>query len=120
MNSDEQNAWVKRAEQVLPAAGFGNFDHGIIIREGRGSHVWDENGAEYIDYLIGSGPMLVGHGHPEVLDVVQRQLGKGITFFANNAAGIELAEAICDAMACAEQVRFVSSGGDIMACQLKR
>ena len=39
---------------------------------------------EYIDYLIGSGPMVLGHGHPEVLDAVKSQLGKGMTFFANN------------------------------------
>ena len=107
-----QEDWVERARQVLPAGGFGNFDAGIVIREGRGSRVWDEDGREYIDYLIGSGPMLLGHGHPEVLEAVQEQLGKGMTFFANNARGIELAEEICRAVACAEQVRFVSSGGE--------
>ena len=117
-----QEDWVERARQVLPAGGFGNFDAGIVIREGRGSRVWDEDGREYIDYLIGSGPMLLGHGHPEVLEAVQEQLGKGMTFFANNARGIELAEEICRAVACAEQVRFVSSGGeaDMYAMRLAR
>ena len=42
-----------------------------------GCHVWDEDGNDYIDYLIGSGPMLLGHGHPEVLEAVLRQLPKG-------------------------------------------
>lgn len=117
-----QAAWTQRAEQVLPAAGFGNFDSSVIIKEGRGSHVWDENGKRYIDYLIGSGPMLIGHGHPEVIDVVKEQLDKGMTFFANNAAGIELAEAISDAVPCAEQVRYVTSGGeaDMYALRLAR
>ena len=64
-----QSGWIDRANAVLPAGGFGNFDPGIIIREGKGSRVWDEDGNEYVDYLIGSGPMLLGHGHPEVLDV---------------------------------------------------
>ena len=107
---------------MLPAGGFGNFDPGIIIRNGKGSQVWDENGKQYVDYLIGSGPMLLGHGHPEVIDVVQSQLGKGMTFFANNAAGIELAEAICDAVPCAQQVRYVTSGGeaDMYALRLAR
>ena len=117
-----QASWIDRANAVLPAGGFGNFDPGIIIREGRGSRVWDEDGNEYVDYLIGSGPMLLGHGHPEVLDAVQEQLPKGLTFFANNAAGIELAEQICDAMACGEQVRYVTSGGeaDMYAMRLAR
>ena len=117
-----QSSWIDRANAVLPAGGFGNFDPGIIIREGRGSRVWDEDGNEYVDYLIGSGPMLLGHGHPEVLDAIREQLPKGLTFFANNAAGIELAEQICDAMACGEQVRYVTSGGeaDMYAMRLAR
>ena len=55
-----QAEWIAKANDVLPAGGFGNFDHSIIIARGEGSHVWDEDGVEYIDYLIGSGPMLVG------------------------------------------------------------
>ncbi len=117
-----QNDWIARARQVLPAGGFGNFDPGIVIREGRGARVWDEDGREYIDYLIGSGPMILGHGHPEVLEAVQEQLGKGMTFFANNARGIELAEVICAAVPCAEQLRYVSTGGeaDMYAMRLAR
>jgi len=117
-----QQHWIDRARQVLPAGGFGNFDAGSVLREGKGSRVWDEDGNEYIDYLIGSGPMLIGHGHPEVIDAVQEQLSKGMTFFANNARGIELAEEICSAVACADQVRFVSTGGeaDMYAMRLAR
>jgi glutamate-1-semialdehyde 2,1-aminomutase len=117
-----QSEWIERAGQVLPAAGFGNFDPGIVIAKGQGSHVWDEDGNAYIDYLIGSGPMLLGHGHPEVMEAVLEQLPKGMTFFANNAKGIELAEAIVDAVPCCEQVRFVASGGeaDMYAIRLAR
>ncbi len=104
---------IDRARKVLPGGSFGNFDAGTILREGKGSRVWDEDGNEYVDYLIGSGPMLLGHGHPEVLDAVRQQLDKGMTFFANNAHGIELAEEICKASACAEQVRFQSTGGEV-------
>ena len=117
-----QAEWMERAQEVLPAGGFGNFDHSILIREGKGSRVWDEDGNEFIDYLIGSGPMLVGHGHPEVVDAAQEQIGKGMTFFANNAAGVELAEEICRAVPCAEQVRYTASGGeaDMYAIRLAR
>ena len=117
-----QSEWISRAQAVLPAGGFGNFDPGIVIAEGRGSRVWDEDGNEYIDYLIGSGPMLLGHGHPEVMEAVLEQLPKGTTFFANNSKGIELAEAITEAVPCCEQVRFVASGGeaDMYAIRLAR
>ncbi|GAA0774619.1 aminotransferase class III-fold pyridoxal phosphate-dependent enzyme [Roseibium denhamense] len=117
-----QADWSARAAEVLPGAGFGNFDPSLIVREGKGSRVWDEDGKEYIDYLIGSGPMILGHGHPEVVEAVQEQLGKGMTFFANSAAGIELAEVLVDAMACADQVRYVSTGGeaDMYAMRLAR
>lgn len=117
-----QSEWIARANEVLPAGGFGNFDPGIIIARGEGSRVWDEDGNEYIDYLIGSGPMLLGHGHPEVMEAVLEQLPKGLTFFANNSKGIELAEAVIEAVPCCEQVRFVASGGeaDMYAMRLAR
>ncbi len=122
MERHRQVAWTERAAGVMPAGGFGNFDPSLVIREGHGARVWDEDGHDYVDYLIGSGPMLLGHGHPEVVDAVQGQLSKGMTFFANNAAGIELAEVICDAVTCAEQLRFVSTGGeaDMYAMRLAR
>ncbi len=117
-----QSEWIDRAKAALPAGGFGNFDPGIMISRGEGSRVWDEDGNEYIDYLIGSGPMLLGHGHPEVLEAVMEQLPKGMTFFANNSKGVELAEAIIDAVPCCEQMRFVASGGeaDMYAIRLAR
>jgi glutamate-1-semialdehyde 2,1-aminomutase len=106
----------------MPASGFGNFDPSIIIREGKGSRVWDEDGNEFIDYLTGSGPMILGHGHPEVLDAVSEQMAKGMTFFAHNARGIELAEEICRALPCAEQVRYTCTGSeaDMYAMRLAR
>ncbi|MEM7667557.1 MAG: aminotransferase class III-fold pyridoxal phosphate-dependent enzyme [Pseudomonadota bacterium] len=124
MNTQDQRTftWADRAKTVLPAGGFGNFDPSMIISHGRGSRVWDVDGAEYIDLLIGSGPMLLGHGHPEVIEAVQAQIDRGWTFFANNTHGIELAEVICDAMGCGEQLRYVSTGGeaDMYAMRLAR
>lgn len=117
-----QQQWRDRASAVLPGGGFGNFDPAKVIREGRGARVWDEDGNEYIDYLIGSGPMLLGHSHPEVVQAIQEQLTLGQTFFANNSKGIELAEQICAAVPCAEQLRYVSTGGeaDMYAMRLAR
>src|SRR5579864_9468847 len=100
------------AQRVLPGATFGNFPGEVIIREGRAGRVWDENGKEYVDFLLGSGPMLVGHAHPEVTAAAQARVAEGTTFFANNRWGIELAAAIVAAVPCAQQVRFVSSGSE--------
>ncbi|WP_299849445.1 aminotransferase class III-fold pyridoxal phosphate-dependent enzyme [uncultured Roseovarius sp.] len=122
MTNSNQDMWRARARQVLPAGGFGNYDPNVVLKAGRGSRVWDEDGKEYIDYLIGSGPMLVGHNHPEVVEAVQAQLADGMTFFTTNAVGIELAEVICDAVPCAEQLRYVSTGSeaDMYAMRLAR
>ena len=120
--SNPQAAILQRSARVLAGGGFGNFTNDIVIARGEGGRVWDENGAEYVDLLIGSGPMYVGHSHPEVVEAVQAQVPLGQTFFANNARGIELAEQIVADMACAEKVRFVSSGSeaDMYAMRLAR
>ena len=120
--ADRQATLIARAKRVLPAGSFGNFPAEVILREGRGGRVWDVAGREYVDYLLGSGPMFIGHGHPEVLDAVREQLALGTTFFANNEAGIALAEAIVEAVPCAEQVRYLGSGteADLYAMRLAR
>ncbi|MGD9536722.1 MAG: aspartate aminotransferase family protein [Alphaproteobacteria bacterium] len=98
--------------RVMPGGGFGNLSHDIVIREGRGGRVWDMSGNRYVDFLLGSGPMLIGHAHPDVTAAVHAQVARGTTFFANNEHGIQLAAAIVDAVPCAEQVRFTSSGSE--------
>jgi glutamate-1-semialdehyde 2,1-aminomutase len=110
------------ADRVLPAGSFGNMADRTIIREGKAGRVWDTEGREYVDYLLGSGPMLVGHAHPEVNAAVIEQVARGSTFFANNEAGIRLAAEIVDAVPCAEQVRFASTGteADAYAMRLAR
>ena len=112
VEGDLQADLIGKARRVLPGGTFGNFPGDIVIREGRGGRVWDESGREYVDFLLGSGPMLVGHAHPEVTAAAQARIAQGTTFFANNRYGIELAEAIVAAVPCAEQVRFVSTGSE--------
>ena len=107
-----QDGLIDTAKRVLPGGTFGNMPGDVVIREGRGGRVWDENGKEYVDFLLGSGPMLVGHAHPEVTAAAQARIAQGTTFFANNRWGIELAEAIVAGVPCARQVRFVSTGSE--------
>jgi glutamate-1-semialdehyde 2,1-aminomutase len=120
--TDRELALVETARRVLPAGSFGNVPFDMVIAEGRGSHVWDVSGNEYVDLLLGSGPAFVGHAHPEVVEAVREQVGRGSTFFANSEPGIHLAAAIVDAVACADMVRFVSSGteADAYAMRLAR
>ena len=119
---DPTNDLVEQARRVLPGGSFGNMPAEVILKEGRGGHVFDEAGKEYVDFLLGSGPMFIGHAHPEVTAAVQAQVPLGTTFFGNNRHGIALAEAIVDAVPCAEQVRFVCSGteADLYAMRAAR
>jgi glutamate-1-semialdehyde 2,1-aminomutase len=121
-SSESEHELVDLARRVLPAGSFGNMAHEVIIASGRGGRVWDVSGNEYVDYLLGSGPMLVGHAHPEVVAAIEEQVRKGTTFFTNNEHGIRLAAEIVDAVPCADKVRFVSSGSeaDLYALRLAR
>lgn len=122
VTSTAEQTLVSTANAVLPAGTFGNTALDIVVARGKGAHVWDASGNEYIDYLIGSGPMLVGHAHPEVTSAVVEQVVNGTTFFVNNPPGIRLAAEIVEAMACAEQVRFVCTGteADMYAMRVAR
>jgi glutamate-1-semialdehyde 2,1-aminomutase len=104
------NELVEQAKRVLPGGSFGNLPAEVILKDGKAGRIWDEAGREYVDFLLGSGPMFIGHAHPEVTAAVQAQVPLGTTFFANNRHGIALAEAVCDAVPCADQVRFVCTG----------
>ena len=110
LSEPHSSSWQTRAKHVLTAGGFGNFDPDVVIARGSGGRVWATDGREYVDFLIGSGPMLVGHAHPEVVEVVQKQIADGTTFFASNPRGIALAEEICSAVACADEVQYAATG----------
>jgi glutamate-1-semialdehyde 2,1-aminomutase len=101
---------LQRAAKVLPQGSLGNLNYDLIINRGKGSHVWDESGNEYIDYLLGSGPMVVGHANSSVMEAVLNQLNSGTTFFATNEKSVELAEEIVKAVPCADKVRFCGTG----------
>ncbi len=122
MDTTPTQELIGAARRVLPGGTFGNLPAETIIREGRGGRVWDEEGHEYVDFLLGSGPMFIGHGHPDVTAAIQAQVPLGTTYFANNRHGIKLAEEIVAAMACAEQVRFVCTGteADLYAMRVAR
>ena len=113
----ESNAeLLKRAYRILPGNSLGTFylpeGHEFVIERGAGSRVWDVEGREYLDYVLGSGPMLLGHAHPEVVAAIMAQIGKGSTFYGVNEKAIRLGEKIVAASPCAEALKFCSTGSE--------
>jgi glutamate-1-semialdehyde 2,1-aminomutase len=112
--ADRQVDLLERANNYLAGGGLGLFvlpsEVNLVIAEGHGSHVTDVSGRDFIDYHLGSGPALLGHAHPEVVQAVQQQLPKGSTYYFLNEPVIKLAERIVQACPCAEQVHFTGSG----------
>ncbi|GAB4035087.1 MAG: glutamate-1-semialdehyde 2,1-aminomutase [Rubrivivax sp.] len=81
-----------------------------FVKRAQGAYVWDVEGRRYIDYIGSWGPMILGHGHPAVLEAVTRAAMDGLSFGAPTEAEAELAEAIVAQVPSVEQVRLVSSG----------
>jgi len=81
-----------------------------FIARAQGAYLWDADGQRLIDYVGSWGPMILGHGHPAVLEAVQQAAARGLSFGAPTEAEVELAEAIIAQVPSVEQVRLVSSG----------
>jgi glutamate-1-semialdehyde 2,1-aminomutase len=81
-----------------------------FIGRAEGPYMWDADGKRYLDYIGSWGPMILGHGHPAVLEAVQKAALDGFSFGAPTEREIELAEAIIALVPSVEQVRLVSSG----------
>ncbi|MDP6779120.1 MAG: aminotransferase class III-fold pyridoxal phosphate-dependent enzyme [Candidatus Latescibacteria bacterium] len=113
---DDTNAGrlLELADRCLAGGALGMFrmpeEVATVFERGEGSRIFDVDGREYIDYVIGSGPLILGHAHPAVVAAVQEQVGKGTTFYGLNEPAIRLAERVAKAVPCGEQVRFTASG----------
>ena len=114
---EQSRALRLRAEAVIPggvnspvrAFRAVGGDPPFLVR-GEGSHTWDADENEYIDYVGSWGPLMLGHAAPEVVEAVIEAARKGTSFGASTPAEIDLAEAVLDAYPSMEKVRFVSSG----------
>src|SRR5215471_18842718 len=97
---------LQLADRYLPGACLGMMhlppDLRMVMVRGQGSKLFDAAGKEYLDYMLGSGPLLLGHGRPEVVEAVQKQVAAGSTFFALNEPAVRLAEEIVGAVPCGE------------------
>ena len=82
----------------------------IFVARGEGSHIWDVDGNEYIDYVCSWGPLILGHAHPEVKQAVIEAVHRGTSFGAPTEPEIELARLVTEAFPSIEMVRMVNSG----------
>src|SRR6204780_2881885 len=115
--TDQSRKLQKRAEQLIPGGvnspvrAFRSVggDPLYIVR-GQGSHIWDADGNEYIDYIGSWGPLILGHAAPTVIEAVIAAAHKGTSFGASTPAEADLAELVISAFPHMQKVRFVSSG----------
>ncbi len=112
----DETLLLEKAARYLPGGTLGTYrfadELAFVVKRAQGSKLYDASGREYVDYLLGSGPMILGHAHPAVISAVREQLEKGTTYFLVNEPIVELAEELCRAVPCGDLVRFTSSGSE--------
>lgn len=124
-NSDQL---YNRAVGLIPsvtqtlAKGPGQWVKGIAPKylvKGKGSHVWDADGNEYIDYMMAVGPLSLGYAYPKVDEAIKKQLEDGITFSMMHPLEVEVAELISEIIPNAEAVRYSKTGADATSAAVR-
>jgi glutamate-1-semialdehyde 2,1-aminomutase len=118
--------WLARARKALPGGvstpvrafdGVGGTPR--VIRSASGARMTDVDGREYLDFVGSSGPLILGHAHPQILAAIEASARRGTSFGASSPPEIELAEHIAAAYPGVEQVRFVSSGTEAVTSAVR-
>ena len=124
----KSNELYNRALGLIPsvtqtlAKGPGQWINGVAPKylvKGKGSHVWDVDGNEYIDYMMGVGPLSLGYAYPKVDEAIKKQLEDGITFSMMHPLEVEVAELIRDIIPNAEAVRYSKTGADATSAAVR-
>jgi glutamate-1-semialdehyde 2,1-aminomutase len=109
--------------ELIPGNCFGTFklpdEVAFVADRGEGSNLWTTDGRRLIDFVLGSGPMMIGHAHPRVVSAIQEQAVRGTTFYAMNDVAPRLAARIADMVPCAEAVKFVGDGAEATLYSLR-
>ena len=93
--------------------------HPLFFERGEGVHLIDVDGNRYVDFVLGQGPLVLGHAHPAIVAEVSDALSRGQLFGGQHRSEVELAEILCDVLPCAERVRFSSSGSEAVQAALR-
>ena len=121
--------WFERAKRSLvegvnsPSRGAAVYSPGpIFLERGHGSHVWDVDGNEYVDFMMSFGALIQGHAHPRIVEVVSQTMARGSHFAAATPAETEAAERFLRMVPTAETVRFTNTGSEatMLALRLAR
>jgi len=118
MSSEQESSRLfERARKVTPGGvnspvrAFGSVDgQPFFTASGEGSRLRDVDGAEYIDYVLSWGPLILGHSHPAVNEAVERAVRKGTHYGTPTPEEVDLAERVVDLVPSLEMIRFVNSG----------
>jgi glutamate-1-semialdehyde-2,1-aminomutase len=128
LNIKNSIAMYRRALKVVPGASqtnskrLENYAPGafpIFLQKGKGSHVWDVDGNEYIDYGMAMGPIILGYAYSKVDEEVKKRIDDGLIFTLPHPLEVELAEELSKTVPCAEMSRFVKGGGEACACAIR-
>ncbi|MCX8003938.1 MAG: aminotransferase class III-fold pyridoxal phosphate-dependent enzyme [Burkholderiaceae bacterium] len=116
--------WLARALRTIPlgsqtfSKSKTQYPYGVspyFIERGEGAHVWDADGNEYVDFIMSLASVTLGYRDPDVTAAVRSQLDIGVIFSLPHRLEMEVAEAIVEAVPCAEMVRFGKNGSDATA-----
>jgi glutamate-1-semialdehyde aminotransferase len=128
MKLTKSQEYLKRAKEVLPcqtqtlSKGWTQFVQGVCpvyLQKGNGSHVWDVDGNEFIDYITALGPVILGYNDEDVNKAITEQLKDGITFSLPHPLEVELAEDLKKLIPCAEMVRYGKNGSDATSAAVR-
>lgn len=117
----KSNALYERAKALIPGGIYGHYGYYVrdtgpkFFERSEGSHFWDVDGNEYIDYMCAYGPMILGYNHPKVDEAALTQLKAGNTVSLASPAMVDLAETLIDMVTAADWALFSKNGGDATA-----
>ena len=128
MNFPKSDELYARAQPIMTpvtqtlAKGPGQYTKGAspkYVKRGKGAHVWDVDGNEYIDYQMGIGPLSLGYCYPAVDEAIKKQLEDGITFSMMHELEVEVAELLHELIPNAESVRISKTGADVCSAAIR-
>ncbi len=126
LQTEKSAAIFERAQKVIPGGvnspvrAFGPVGgKPVFIKSAKGQYLYDEDGNSYIDYIGSWGPMILGHNDDRVIEAIQKQMEKGVSFGAATEIEVEMAELMCDIVPALEMVRMVNSGTEAVMSAIR-
>ena len=119
---------LKRALETIPlgsqtfSKSITQYPRGVsplFITHGKGSHIWDVDGNEYVDFVNGLASVTIGYSNEIVNNAVKQQIDNGVTFSLPHKLELEVAELLVELVPCAEKVRFGKNGTDVTSASIR-